>query len=251
MKLNYRDLVILGVLLGLAILIAGFFLLIKPKNEEIKTNKAELAQLETDKAEIDGKIAQIDSIKENITKVCNDTNTLSEVFVNSEDILNARKVDQYMQHFAEECDVKVMNLNTADLGTGALSYYYFTPTFVAEDQLAQADLNGERLAENAAAKLESLAISARTQENVLAAQYSISVTAEDKENIWNYMKAIEEQEETIIINSVALGNIEIKEKPKTSSSNNDEETQVLPTAQFVISIYSVYDLSQPNLEMQN
>ena len=47
MKLNYRDLVILGILLALAILIAGFFLLIKPKNEEIKTNKETLAQLET------------------------------------------------------------------------------------------------------------------------------------------------------------------------------------------------------------
>lgn len=249
MKLNYRDLVILGILLALAILIAGFFLLIKPKNEEIKTNKETLAQLETDKAEVDGKIAEIEPLKENITAVCNDTDKLTEVFVNSDDILNARKIDQYMQHFAEECDVKVMNLNTNDLGTGTLNYYYFTPTFLAEDQLIQADLNGEKIAENLKKSAESLAISARTQENVLAAQYSISVTAEDKENIWNYLKAIEEQEETIIINSVSLGNIEIKEKPKTSSGNDNEE-EPEPTAQFVISIYSVYDLAKPNLEMK-
>ncbi len=249
MKLNYRDLVILGILLALAILIAGFFLLIKPKNEEIKTNKETLAQLETEKAEVDGKIAEIEPLKEDITAVCNDTNKLTEVFVNSDDIMNARKIDQYMQHFAEECKVKVMNLNTNDLGTGTLNYYYFTPTFLAPDQLAQADLNGERLAENAAESVESLAISARTQENVLAAQYSISVTAETKEDIWNYLKAIEEQEETIIINSVSLGNIEIKEKPDNSSGNDNEE-KVQPTAQFVISIYSVYDLAQPNLEMK-
>lgn len=249
MKLNYRDLVILGILLGLAILIAGFFLLIKPKNEEIKTNKAELAKLETEKSEVDGKIAEIDPLKENIKTVCNDTNTLTEVFVNSDDILNARKIDQYMQHFAEECKVTVMNLNTNDLGTGTLNYYYFTPTFLATDQLVQADLNGERIAENLVKSAESLAISARTQENVLAAQYSISVTAEDKENIWNYLKAIEEQEETIIINSVSLGNIEIKEKPNNSSRNDNEE-ELKPTAQFVISIYSVYDLAQPNLEMK-
>lgn len=249
MKLNYRDLVILGILLALAILIAGFFLLIKPKNEEIKTNKATLAQLETEKAEIDSKIAEIEPLKEDITAVCNDTNKLTEVFVNSDDILNARKIDQYMQHFAEDCKVKVMNLNTNDLGTGTLNYYYFTPTFLAPDQLAQADLNGEKQAENIAKSAESLALSARTQENVLAAQYSISVTAEDKEDIWNYLKAIEEQEETIIINSVSLGNIEIKEKPDNSPENENEE-KVQPTAQFVISIYSVYDLAQPNLEMQ-
>ncbi len=249
MKLNYRDLVILGILLALAILIAGFFLLIKPKNEEIKTNKETLAQLETERAEVDGKIAEIEPLKEEITAVCNDTNKLTEVFVNSDDILNARKIDQYMQHFAEDCKVKVMNLNTNDLGTGTLSYYYFTPTFLAPDQLAQADLNGEKQAENAAESVESLAISARTQENVLAAQYSISVTAENKEDIWNYLKAIEEQEETIIINSVSLGNIEIKERPDNSSGNNNEE-KVQPSAQLVISIYSVYDLAQPNLEMK-
>lgn len=246
MKLNYRDLVILGILLALAILIAGFFLLIKPKNEEIKTNKATLADLESQKAEVDSLIAEIEPLKSDITAVCNDTNKLSEVFVNSEDILNARKVDQYMQHFAEECEVKVMTLTTADLGTGSLNYYYFTPVFLAEDQLAQADLNGEQQAKNAEEKAESIAISARTQENVLAAQYSIMVTAEDKENIWNYMSAIEEQEETIIINSVALSNIEIKEQDNNANEDDDN----LPTAQFVISIYSVYDLAQPNLEKE-
>lgn len=250
MKLNYRDLVILGVLLALAILIAGFFLLIKPKNEEIKTNKTELAKLEADKAEVDGKIAEIEPLKEKINTVCNDTNKLTEVFVNSDDILDARKIDQYMQHFAEDCKVKVMNLTTNDLGTGTLSYYYFTPTFLAEDQLLQADLNGERIAENLAKSAESLAISARTPENVLAAQYSISVTADDKEDIWNYLKAIEEQEETIIINSVSLGNIEIKERPKNSSRNDNNKEELKPTAQFIISIYSVYDLAQPNLEMK-
>ncbi len=251
MKLNYRDLVILGILLALAILIAGFFLLIKPKNEEIKTNKETLAQLETEKAEVDSKLAEIEPLKQSITDVCNDTNKLSEVFVNPDDILNARKVDQYMQHFAEDCEVKVMNLNTNDLGTGTLNYYYFTPTFLAPDQLAQADLNGEKTAENAEIAAESVAISARTQEEVLVAQYSISVTAEDKENIWNYLKAIEEQDETIIINSVSLSNLEIKEKEETASAGEgDEEEKPLPTAQFVISIYSVYELAQPDLEMK-
>lgn len=249
MKLNYRDLVILGILLALAILIAGFFLLIKPKNEEIKTNKTTLADLETQKSEVDNLIAEIEPLKEDITAVCNETNELSTVFVNNEDIKNARKVDQYMQHFAEENEVKVMTLSTADLGTGSLNYYYFTPTFLAEDQLAQADLNGEQQAKNDEERVESDAISARTQESVLAAQYSITVTAEDKENIWNYMKAIEEQEETIIINSVTLSNIEIKEQ-EDNSSNDDEETENLPSAQFVISIYSVYDLAQPNLEKE-
>lgn len=249
MKLNYRDLVILGILLALAILIAGFFLLIKPKNEEIKTNKAELAELETKKAEIDQTIAEIEPLKQNINAVYDETVKLTKDFVDYNSILNARKIDQYMQHFAEDCEVKVMNLNTNDLGTGSLSYYYFTPTFLAEDQLSQADLNGDYASANNSIKAESNAISSRTQENVLVGQYSISVTAEDKENIWNYLKAIEEQEETIIINSVSLGNIEIKEVEDKNADDDKEKPQ--PTAQLVISLYSVYELAKPNLEMQN
>ena len=247
MKLNYRDLVILGILLALAILIAGFFLLIKPKNEEIKSNKASLASLEEERSQIEGKIRAIDPLKQDIESVYKDTTKLTESFVDYNNIFNARKLDQYMQHFAEECEVKVMNLNANDLNTGTLNYYYFTPSFLAEDQLAQADLNGDYQAANNAQKLESDAISSRTEENVLVGQYSISVTAEDKENIWNYMTALEEQEETIIINSVSLSNIEIKEV-KTSSRDDEEKPQ--PTAQFVISLYSVYDLAEPNLEQE-
>ena len=46
MKLNYRDKVILGIVLAIAILLAGYFMLIKPKNEDIKSNKATLEDLD-------------------------------------------------------------------------------------------------------------------------------------------------------------------------------------------------------------
>lgn len=248
MKLNYRDMVILGVLLALAILIAGFTLLVKPKNQEIKDNKEELAKLQEERDQIDSKIAEIEPLKTNITAVYDETIKLTEDFVDRKDILDARKVDQYMQHFAEDCEVKVMNLSASDLNSGTLSYYYFTPTFVAEDQLAQADLNGEEIAKNKAEKLESETLASRTQESVLAAQYTITVTAEDKENIWEYMKAIEEQDKTIIINSVSLTNIAIKEKE--DSKNNDDDKEVVPGANFVVSLYSVYDLAKPDLEQK-
>ena len=42
MKLNYRDKVILLVLLSIIIVVAGIFGLINPKNEDIKTDEAKL-----------------------------------------------------------------------------------------------------------------------------------------------------------------------------------------------------------------
>ena len=76
-------------------------------------------------------------------------------------------------------------------------------------------------------------------------QYSITVEGE-KENLWKYMELLEEQDETIIINSVNFTNLSIKDV-KTSKSSDDEEEQI-PSAQFVITLYSVYDLAEPNLE---
>lgn len=246
MKLNYRDKVILGVLLALVLLIAGFFLLIKPTNEDIKTNKAALADLEKQRDEVDEKIAEIPGIKDDITKSYNEAAALTDDFVDYNSIFNSRKVDQYMQSFAVDNKVKVTTLTTADMKAAALGYYYFTPTIIGEDILAQADINGNYTAANNEDKAESDALSARTSESVLQAQYSITVTGE-KEDIWNYMKALEEQKETILINSVNLTNLEIKEKEDNKPTDDEEEK--IPTAQFVITLYSVYEMDAPNLEM--
>lgn len=246
MKLNYRDKVVLGILLAIIILVAGFFALIKPKMKEIKDNKATLALREQEKAEIEKKIAEIKPLQDDITNMYNETNEIVKVFIDDEKIDNARKVDQYMQHFAEENKVKVKVLNASDVSTGTLSYYYFTKTFPGDGILAQADLNGERLADHAKQQEEATALSARTSESVLQAQYSIQVEGE-KEDIWNYLKALEEQKETMIINSVNLSNIEIKEKKDQPEMTEEEKEQRKPAAQIVITLYSLYELSEPDL----
>lgn len=246
MKLNYRDKVVLGILLAIIILVAGFFALIKPKMKEIKENNVTLAEREKDKAEIENKIAEIKPLQTDITTMYEETNEIVKVFIDDEKIDDARKVDQYMQHFAEDNKVKVKVLNTSDLSSGPLNYYYFSKVFPGDAILAQADLNGERLAEHLKQQEEALVLSARTNENVLQAQYSIQVEGE-KENIWNYLKALEGQKETMIINSVNLANIEIKEKKDQPEMTEEEKEKNKPGAQIVITLYSLYELSEPDL----
>ncbi len=247
MKLNYRDKVILGILLAIVILLLGFFLLIKKTNQEIKDNKAILAEVQQQKDEIDAKIAQIKPLKENIKSTYDETTKLTGDFVQYNDIYNARKVDQYMQHFAEENEVKIKTLSAGELATGGLSYYYLTPKFVAEDQLSQADLNGDRQAANDEKKAESVALAARTQETVLTANYNITVEGE-KEKIFDYLKAIEEQDKTIIIKTVTLTNVPIGEKAEQKLKEESEGAEKKASAVLSIALYSVYDLSEPNLE---
>ena len=248
MKLNYRDRIIIGVLLALVVILGGFFLFIKPKNEEIKKNKVELSKLEESRAEVEAKIAEIPGIKEDITVAYDNGIKFTETFVDIENYEDTRKFDQYMQKLAEDNKVTITSLSVSDIGVSSIGYYYFVPPVVAESFRLQFDINGELKKEISELRKESNALATRTAENIMKADYVITVTGEEKEDIWNYMKAVEEQKETIIIDSVSLTNIDIKEK-KDSQQNQGEEEK-LPTATFVISLYSVVEMSEPDMEMK-
>ena len=65
------------------------------------------------------------------------------------------------------------------------------------------------------------------------------------------MQALEDQKETMIIDSVTLQNVVIseeaaKELADAAAAAGEEEKKA--TAQFSISLYSVYDMEEPNLE---
>ena len=250
MKLNYRDKIILGALLAFVILLGGFFLLIKPKYTAIKDNKATLERVKNEKKEIDDKIAEIPGIKKEIKEKYDATTKLTNDFVEYNDIYNPRKVDQYMQHFAEENEVKVLSLQVRELSTANLDYYYFKPSFVGEDMLKKSDLNGDKQAAMNEEKAESEALKSRTKESVISTTYTINVEGE-RENIWNYLKALEDQDKTMIIDMVSLKNIIIDEdaaKEQEDKDAADGKEKSVPGAQIQITLYSVYDLAEPNLE---
>ena len=62
------------------------------------------------------------------------------------------------------------------------------------------------------------------------------------------MELLEKQEETILINSVQLKNIEIKERKDVEVEEGEEEK--LPSATFIVTLYSVFEMDQPYLEME-
>lgn len=251
MKLNYRDRIIIGVLLAVVILLIGFLTFIKSENQSIKDNKATLSTLESSKAEVESKLDEIPGIKDDITAAYNKGIEYTETFVDYNSFYNGRKFDQYMQSFAEECEVKIMSLSVGEMSEGSLAYYYFSPSFVADGMRSELDINGNYAATKAKESEESDALSERTAENVIQATYTITVTAEEQENIWKYLETLEKQEETMLINSVALQNIVLKEDKDAEPLTEEEKEKTLPGATFTITLYSVVRMDEPNLEMEN
>ena len=52
----------------------------------------------------------------------------------------------------------------------------------------------------------------------------------------------------MIIDSVTLSNLEIKEDENAQPAEGEEE--MLPEATFVVSLYSVYEMPEPDTEMK-
>ena len=204
MKLNYRDKVILGILLAVVIAIAGFVGLIKPKNEEIKEDEATLVTKQEEQADLEARIARIEPLKNNIDETYEETDKLIQDFIPLSEIDSEIKVDQYMQHYAEECGVRIDNLEITANRETALDYYYLESEGMPSQNMRDlADLNGDYAKEDAENNAESNALSQRNVETVVQAQYGIKVTG-TREALCDYLKAIEELKKTIIVNQVKI-----------------------------------------------
>lgn len=230
MKLNYRDKVILGILLAVVILIAGFVGLVKPKNEEIKEDEATLIAKQEEQADLEARIARIEPLKTNINEVYEETAKLTSDFMPLSEISSANKLDQYMQHYAEECGVRIENLEISSAKEASINYYYNEmEALPAADMLASADLNGDYEKAQNEIMAESNSLSQRNVETVIQSQYGVKVTG-TREAIWKYLKAVEELKKTMIVNQVniedySFGADKAEEEGRQPATSADAETQ--------------------------
>lgn len=228
MKLNYREKVILGILLAVVILIAGFVGLIKPKNEEIKTDEATLVAKQEEQADLEARIARIEPLKNNIDETYEETNKLISDFIPLTDVDSPMKIDQYMQHYAEECGVRIDNLEISALKEESLDYYYSeTESLPASAMLDSADLNGDYATAQNELFAESTALSQRNVETVIQSQYGIRVTG-TREALWNYMKAVEELKKTMIVNQVSIDDYSFGANKAEEEGNAQPTTSTTP-----------------------
>ncbi len=285
MKLNYRDKIILAVILALAILLGSYFGLIKKKTQEIKDNQAKLETLNNEKDEIDQKINMIPSLKDKITEVYNETNELTKIFVDKEKIDGTDELDMYMRKYADENKIKILSLEVKNPEVKSFKYYYQETKDTDEKLRKAADLNGDLEANYQAQTAESSALKARTVESVLETQYGVSLEG-TKEQLWNYLEAIKNVNEAINIKSVSIYDYSfgadsaeengvdvaakaeaIKAVTDSADEMTDEEIQAelerieaqfaagsdgevtnTSKVQVVISLYSVYNMSEPDLD---
>jgi len=259
MKLTYRDKVILGIVLAIAIFVAGYFALIKPKNETIKSDNDKLSSLEETEKDYKQKISQIEPLKGTINETVAETNKITGKFVDKDKIANPVLLDQFMQHFANENNIYIKSLAVGDMAESTLGYYYIEGKDIGSGLRAIADINGEYQKQVDKDNAEATALSQREVAPTLVTQYGI--TAEGtKEDLWKLMDAIEAYDDALLINSVSFTLLENDDKnsstgqpkegenPNANKSDDEEKKSIEPedeiTINMVVSLYSVYDLQE-------
>lgn len=203
MKLNYREKIILGVFLAVAILLGAFLGLVKPKSKTLEDNKARLEELEAQKAEIDAKILQIKPLQDKIREIYAETNKIAEVFVPKENIDTPMKLDKMLQEYADKNEVEISSLEVSKPTVGSLNYYYFEDDDYAESYREEVDLGGQLQAQYDAEHAEQNALKEREVENLFETNYGVVVNG-TKENIFNYLEAIKQYDKAILIKSVQI-----------------------------------------------
>ena len=141
MKLSYRDKVIFVCAIVAVIIVAGVFMFIKPKFEEMNDAKNLLKSKQTEQADLQAKIDTFPQLVETLKTVAGDVEEIQSYFLTEQDpYLN----EQFIHDILDKHNVEVLGMNTSYSVAGKLEEYIVVPSNVsAYDLLISGDLYNE------------------------------------------------------------------------------------------------------------
>lgn len=229
MKLSYRDKVIFICAIVVIILVAGFFLFIKPKYEETNSAKGVLESKKAEQAEIEAKIntlpdliAQLKSLAESVKE------TQSYFLMEQDPYLN----EQFVYDILKSSGVNVTSMNTDYTVAGQFNEYNVSVKNVnVYDLLIQADLYDE-LPQKVRDKYNN--VNNNGSASVILGVTNLSIGYKDDQqlsDVFKFIDTIAEDERTMSVLSV--------NSPDASDANSVEDAE--GSIQMVL--YSLYPLN--------
>ncbi len=233
LKLSYRDKVIFIVVMIILVLVAGFFLLIKPKFESVDIAKMNLEQKQSEWADVEAKINTypeiVKAMKENLDVI----DEQQKIFLEEgHPYIN----EKYIREALAEVNVEVNTVETEYTVASPIGGYVVqNKNILTYDNKMNADLFNELPQEVYDA-----------YNNVLKEGYPTSVIGVTKmtasftsdielRDAFNVIDRIAEDEKTVILNTVS----------SSLEGNNTEPTQEI-TAE--LTLYSIYPLNIEKLK---
>ncbi|MGN1137316.1 MAG: hypothetical protein ACI4SF_13990 [Oscillospiraceae bacterium] len=226
MKLSYRDKVIFVAAIVIVIIVAGVFLFIKPKFEEMNRAKLALENKQSEQATVEAKINTLPDIVASLKSVAQEVEEIQEYFMVEQDpYLN----EQYVREILGN-NVTTLGMETQYTTANDLTQYVVNPSnVVAYDLLINGDLYNELPQEvydtyNKAAKKQG--------GKCVIGVTTMSISYRDKADysgIYKFIDAVKDNGKTIIITEFAKG--------ESDKNNADVESSIN------LVMYSIYPLN--------
>lgn len=202
MKLSYRDKVIFVAAIVIVILIAGIFLFIKPKFEEMDYAKRALEQKQSEKADVEAKINTLPDIVASLKSTAQDVGELQEHFMEEQDpYLN----EQYVREILGT-NVTTLGMSTQYTTADTLEQYVVNAQNVAAcDLFINSDLYNELPQEVYDAYNKA---NKRTGGSCVIGVTSMTVSYRDKTDysgLYKFIDAVKDDGKTVIITEFSKG----------------------------------------------
>ena len=225
MKLSYRDKVIFICVIVIVILIAGFFLFIKPKYQEMNVAYANLEAKQTEKEEVQAKIDTLPGLVENLKTIAKDIEETQEFFLaDQEPYLN----EQFVMEMLEGCGVTVESMSTTyTQGNNIVEYMVYPKNVHSYDLLIQADIYNE-LPEEVYNHYNEIAYP--DGQSIVIGVTNVTIGYKDTfalNNVFDFIDTVAEDERTMTVL-----NLSTEERPQDGTRHAEYESVFTPSAQY-------------------
>lgn len=225
MKLSYRDKVIFVAAIVIIIIVAGIFVFIKPKFEEMNYAKSVLQAKQSEQADVEAKINTLPDIVAALKSAAQDVGEIQEYFMPEQDpYLN----EQYVREILGK-NVTVRGMNTQYTSADDIEQYVVNAQNIAAcDIFIDSDLYNELPQEVYDAYNKA---NKRTGGSSIIGVTSMTVDYRDKmdySGLYKFIDAVKEDGKTIIVTEFNKG--------------EDEQSAAEVEGSINLKIYSIYYL---------
>lgn len=228
LKLSYRDKVIFIVVMVILVLVAGFFLLIKPKFQDVETAKHNLETKQQEKTDIDTKISTLPGLIQSMKDAAETIREKQEIFLLAGQPYEG---ENYIREFLNELDIEIMAMNTNYPEASAISRYIVEPENIfAYDNMMTADIY-EELPEEVYNKYNNVKRESYPDAIIGVTNMTVTFRSDVRgEDIYAVIDRIADDEKTIILNTIS-----------TEAADADE-TEGIETNAY-LTLYSIHPLN--------
>ncbi len=236
LKLSYRDKVIFIVVMVILVLVAGFFLFIKPKFADVESAKATLETTQQEKAEIDAKIDTLPGIIDNLKAAAKEIEEEQKIFM---DEAHPYVNETYIREALGSLNIDITEMKTNYTTSGAITRYNIGKEHIlAYENKINADLYNE-LPQEVYDEYNGVPLPEYPEAIVGVTRMSVVFDSSftTLQPIYDVMDRIAEDEKAIILNTV-------------STEQDVDKEDTLRTTTVNLTMYSIFPLNVEKVQQE-